>query len=221
MVCQRVAPTFQQASRKLRGTLASASRVLAMMTGSDPLAGGDDGVPEAGGVNERAETEQGVDDAGHAREVDDGEVDDAVEPVFLRVFVQVDGGENPDRRGDGEGEEDEVERADQRGPDAAGRHAAFRHLEEELEIEGRGGADDQVADDQQQGQDHGRGHGEENPFGHGFLPELAAHRRSLGKPGLVGGGAHFRRMPRTMVSAMRLTPKVRVKSRTPVRKSTR
>ena len=33
MVCQRVAPTFQQASRKLRGTLARASRVLAMMTG--------------------------------------------------------------------------------------------------------------------------------------------------------------------------------------------
>ena len=33
MVCQRVAPTFQQASRKLRGTLARASRVLAMITG--------------------------------------------------------------------------------------------------------------------------------------------------------------------------------------------
>ena len=38
MVCQRVAPTFQQASRKLRGTLASASRVLAMMTGSVMMA---------------------------------------------------------------------------------------------------------------------------------------------------------------------------------------
>jgi hypothetical protein len=33
MVCQRVAPTFQQASRKLSGTAASASLVLAMMTG--------------------------------------------------------------------------------------------------------------------------------------------------------------------------------------------
>ena len=33
MVCQRVAPTFQQASRKASGTLASASRVLAMITG--------------------------------------------------------------------------------------------------------------------------------------------------------------------------------------------
>ena len=38
MVCQRVAPTFQQASRKLRGTLASASRVLAMITGSVMIA---------------------------------------------------------------------------------------------------------------------------------------------------------------------------------------
>ena len=38
MVCQRVAPTFQQASRKLRGTLARASRVLAMMTGNVMMA---------------------------------------------------------------------------------------------------------------------------------------------------------------------------------------
>ena len=34
MVCQRVAPTFQQASRKDRGTAANASLVLAMITGS-------------------------------------------------------------------------------------------------------------------------------------------------------------------------------------------
>ncbi len=34
IVCHRVAPTFQQASRKLRGTLAKASRVLAMITGN-------------------------------------------------------------------------------------------------------------------------------------------------------------------------------------------
>ena len=32
MVCQRVAPVFQQASRKVMGTEASASRVLAMIT---------------------------------------------------------------------------------------------------------------------------------------------------------------------------------------------
>src|SRR5688500_17445857 len=34
MVCQRVAPTFQQASRKVTGTDASASLVEAMMTGN-------------------------------------------------------------------------------------------------------------------------------------------------------------------------------------------
>ncbi len=33
IVCQRVAPTFQQASRNAIGTEASASRVLAMITG--------------------------------------------------------------------------------------------------------------------------------------------------------------------------------------------
>ena len=33
IVCQRLAPMFQQASRKDCGTAASASRVLAMMTG--------------------------------------------------------------------------------------------------------------------------------------------------------------------------------------------
>ena len=38
MVCQRVAPTFQQASRNVRGTLARASRVLAMITGKVMMA---------------------------------------------------------------------------------------------------------------------------------------------------------------------------------------
>src|SRR6185503_19204802 len=38
MVCQRVAPTFQHASRKLTGTEASASLVEAMMTGSVMMA---------------------------------------------------------------------------------------------------------------------------------------------------------------------------------------
>ena len=38
MVCQRVAPTFQQASRNDIGTTASASRVLAMITGSVMMA---------------------------------------------------------------------------------------------------------------------------------------------------------------------------------------
>ncbi len=38
IVCQRVAPTFQQASRNAMGTEASASRVLAMMTGSVMIA---------------------------------------------------------------------------------------------------------------------------------------------------------------------------------------
>ncbi len=33
MVCQRVAPMFQQASRKAMGTEPSASRVLVMITG--------------------------------------------------------------------------------------------------------------------------------------------------------------------------------------------
>ncbi len=38
MVCQRVAPTFQHASRNDLGTAASASLVLVMMTGSDMIA---------------------------------------------------------------------------------------------------------------------------------------------------------------------------------------
>ena len=38
IVCQRVAPTFQHASRKAVGTEASASRVDAMMTGSVMIA---------------------------------------------------------------------------------------------------------------------------------------------------------------------------------------
>src|SRR2546426_10194561 len=42
IVCQRLAPMFQQASRNDRGTAESASRVLVMMTGSVITASVDD-----------------------------------------------------------------------------------------------------------------------------------------------------------------------------------
>ena len=58
MVCQRVAPTFQQASRNAMGTEASASRVLAMMTGSVMIGqrqrGREDGVAECAASSTKA-----------------------------------------------------------------------------------------------------------------------------------------------------------------------
>ena len=79
---------------------------------------------------------------------------------------------------------------------------------------------DQVADDQQQRDDHRRRHAAEKPLGDRLLPLLAAHKRGLGKHG-VRVRAHFFRMPRTIKSAVRLTTKVMVNSSTPVRNSTR
>ena len=40
--------------------------------------GGEDRVAEPGGVDEGAQAEQGVHDAGHARQVDDRQIDEAV-----------------------------------------------------------------------------------------------------------------------------------------------
>ena len=99
MVCQRVAPTFQQASRKLRGTLASASRVLAMMTGKrhdgQGQGGRDDRVTESGGIDKGAQPKQGVDNARHARQVDDCHVDEPIEPVVPGVSFKYTAGRTP------------------------------------------------------------------------------------------------------------------------------
>ena len=80
IVCQRLAPTFQHAARNAIGTDASASRVLAMMTGSVMIASVSEaeriGVAELRGVDEGAEAEQRVHDARHAGQVDDRQVDE-------------------------------------------------------------------------------------------------------------------------------------------------
>ena len=93
IVCQRVAPTFQQASRNAIGTEASASLVLVMITGSVMIASVSEAaridLPDAGEQHERAHAEQRVHDAGHARQVDHGQVDDAREPVVAGVLVQI------------------------------------------------------------------------------------------------------------------------------------
>ena len=62
IVCQRDAPMFQQASRKLIGTDASASRVLVIMTGRVMIADGEraasSDVPMPAEIDERADAEQ-------------------------------------------------------------------------------------------------------------------------------------------------------------------
>ena len=101
MVCQRVAPTFQHASRNDSGH--GGERLLG--AGDDHRQGhdrqrqrgGQDRVAEPGEQHEGAEAEQRVHDAGHAGQVDDRQVDEAGEPVVARVFVQVDRRQHADR----------------------------------------------------------------------------------------------------------------------------
>ena len=69
--------------------------------------------------HEGAEAEEAVHDARHAGEARDGDADDAVQPAFARVFVEVDRAEHADRRDEDERGEHEVKRADERRPQAA------------------------------------------------------------------------------------------------------
>ena len=79
IVCQRVAPRFQQASRNDIGTAASASRVLVMITGRVITASVQQAAAKrlahAGRQHERPHAEQPVHDAGHAGQVHHGHVD--------------------------------------------------------------------------------------------------------------------------------------------------
>ena len=73
----------------------------------------DDRVAEPGGIDERTQAEQRVHDARHAGQVDDRQVDDAVEPVVPGVLVQVNRRQDADRRGDGQRKDNQVDGSDQ------------------------------------------------------------------------------------------------------------
>lgn len=63
--------------------------------------------------------EEGVNDAGNAGEVHDGEVHESRQPIIAGVFVQINRGEHADRGGHREGDHHEVDRSEQGGPDSA------------------------------------------------------------------------------------------------------
>ena len=78
-----------------------------------------------------ADAEECVHDARHARQVDDSEVDDPRQPGLTSVFVEINAREHTDGRGNRERQEHDVERPDERGPEASCGHVVLRILDEQ------------------------------------------------------------------------------------------
>ena len=72
-------------------------------------------------MDEEADAEEAEDDGGHAREIDDGQADGADDRALLAVFAQVNGAEDAEDERDGHRADDQQDRADNLGPDAARR----------------------------------------------------------------------------------------------------
>ena len=138
MVCHRVAPMFQHASRNASGTAWSDSRVATITTGRVMM-------PRVrlAARMPRAEAEEDVTNARrprtsawttrrHPREVDDAEVDDPGEPVVGRVLAQVERGRDPERHREEQGDRDQPYRPQQRREDLRGGHAVGRIREQEV-----------------------------------------------------------------------------------------
>ena len=103
IVCQRLAPMFQQASRKVMGTLASASCVLVMITGSVMMASVHDAASTLSPMPANSTNAPTPNSActmlGTPGQVDHRQVHDPREPVVAGIFVQIHAGQHADRRG--------------------------------------------------------------------------------------------------------------------------
>ena len=147
IVCQRLAPMFQQASRNAIGTLASASRVLVIMTGSVITASVQDAAstdfPMSPRQHERPDAKQAMDDARHAGKIDHGQIHDPRKPVVAGIFVEINAGQHSDRRRGQQRQDDQAKSADQRRPNAARRHVVSRILQDEAKRQYGPGLDNQ------------------------------------------------------------------------------
>ncbi len=136
MVCHRVAPMFQQASRKARGTAWSDSRVATMTTGRVMMARVRDAarmlVPKRKKRTKAPTPEESVNDGGNPGQVDDGQVDGPGEPVVRSVFAQVDGRRHPQGHGSHQGHPHQPDGPHQGRENPALRHAVAGHRGKEL-----------------------------------------------------------------------------------------
>ena len=141
IVCQRVAPMFQQASRNDIGTTASASRVLVMITGSVITASVQEAAssdrPMPANSTNAPTPNSACTMLGTPARFTTARLIDPREPVVAGVLVQVDAGQDADRRGGQQRNQHQEERADQRRPDAAGGHAVRRVVEQERNAQHR------------------------------------------------------------------------------------
>ena len=137
-----------------------------------------------------------MDDTGHACQVDDRQIDQAVEPGIPRILIEVDRRQHTDRRRDGERDHNEVESADEGRPDAAFPHPPAGHLHEKLQAERWRGAVEEIGDDRNERNDHRHGHAEKRPLGDGLGTLLAGREGGLGEArGGEGDDGHERLFP--------------------------
>ena len=92
IVCQRLAPMFQQASRNACGTAASASRVLVMITGNVMMASVQEAAiterPNPANSTKAPTPKSACTMLGTPGQVDDGQVDEARQPVVAGVSLR-------------------------------------------------------------------------------------------------------------------------------------
>ena len=183
MVCQRVAPRFQQASRNDIGTAARASRVLVMITGSVITARVQEAAsserPIRANSTKAPTPNRRVHDAGHAGQVHHRQVDDPREPVVAGVFVEIHAREDA-HRGGHQSESSTRKNVPTNGAQTpAGRHAVVRVFQDERQRQRGPGLDDQVSQDRQHGDDQGHGHGHEDILGDGFINPFPPTRGAM------------------------------------------
>ena len=93
--------------------------------------------PKSHQAHEDAQPQDPVDDAGHAREVGDVDLEEAREPRLGDVLLEVDGRPDADRDGERHHAQDHDERADEGGSESGGHRVARRDPLEEPRVEPR------------------------------------------------------------------------------------
>ena len=137
--------------------------------------------------HERAEAEEAVHDARHAGQAGDGDADDAVQPAFPRIFVEIDRRQHADRRDEDERDEHQIKRADERRPESAVLAFVRRVLPQVIERKDGRGFPENVHEDQQQRHDQHHAKAEHDPLvARASARTLAALERRSAAKGFAG-----------------------------------
>ena len=145
--------------------------------GHDPegQSSGDDGNAELQENDEQAQAEKAENNRRHSGQVDDRQVDDPGQKIVLGVFGEVDGGHHPDRQGEGQGDEHEVDGSDDRREDPPGPHPVSGHREQKFPGQRSPPLGDDQGDDGGDGDDDEQGGQQQDAEADFLAAELASH----------------------------------------------